>query len=60
MNAYKLNGIAGHVTRQAICKELNIHHTDLYKTVKNIDSKGLVELKDGRKFQIVLKYIGNF
>ena len=55
MNAYKLNGMAGHVTRQVICKELQIHQMDLYKTVKNMNSDGFVELKDGRKFRIVLK-----
>ena len=28
---------AGHLTRQAICKSLNIQHTEIYKIVKSID-----------------------
>lgn len=60
MNSYKLNGMAGHLTRQTIIKSLNITPpTELYKTVKNIDSNGVITLHDGRKFKLELKYLGN-
>jgi hypothetical protein len=59
MNSYKLNGQAGHHFRTAICKFLGIHHTEIYKTVKDIDRNGVIELKDGRKFKIVLEELKN-
>jgi hypothetical protein len=55
MNAYKLNGIVGHICRDAICKELKINHTDIYKEVRNIDSNGTITTKDGKKYELVLK-----
>ena len=57
MNSYKLNGKAGHLFRSAICKHLEIKNTEIYKTVKDIDRNGVIELKDGRKFKIILKEI---
>ena len=58
MNAYKLNGMAGEQFREAICKHLKIHHTEIYKTVKDISRRdGIIELHDGRKFKAVLKEI---
>lgn len=55
MNSYKLNGMAGHLTRQAIIKGLNITSIELYKTVKSIDNNGIIILHDGRKFKLELK-----
>ena len=55
MNSYRLNGMAGHLTRQAIIKGLNITPTELYKTVKSIDNNGIIILHDGRKFKLELK-----
>jgi len=55
MNSYKLNGIVGHVARMAICKGLNIHHTDIYKTVKDIKADGTIYTKDGKKFKLKLE-----
>jgi predicted transcriptional regulator len=55
MNSYRLNGMAGHLTRQAIIKGLNITSTELYKTVKSIDNNGIIILHDGRKFKLELK-----
>ena len=55
MNSWKLNGIAGHLTRQAICKSLNIQHTEIYKIVKSIDDEGIIETTDGKKYQLKLK-----
>lgn len=57
MNSWKLNGIAGHTTRFAICKGLGIPHTDIYKTVKNISPGGIIETKDGKKYKLVLDEI---
>ena len=59
MNSWKLNGIAGHLTRQIIIESLNIVPTELYKTVKSINNNGIITLHDGRKFKLELKYLGN-
>jgi len=55
INSYKLNGIAGHMTRQAICKGLNINFTDIYKIVKSVNNDGIIETTDGKKYQLTLK-----
>lgn len=57
MNSWKLNGQAGHLAKEAITKGLNISFMDLYKTVKNIDNKGIIETKDGKKYKLELKQI---
>jgi predicted transcriptional regulator len=57
MNSWKLNGQAGHHYRSAICKTLNIPHREIYKTVKDIDSKGVITTKDGRRFIMKLEEI---
>jgi len=57
MNSYKLNGMVGHVCRSAICKELKISHTEIYKTVKNIGSDGTIHTKDGRVFKLKLEQV---
>lgn len=63
MNAYKLNGMAGHCFRSAVCKYLNIHWSDIYKTIKSVntgshvDSPTIVETKDGKKYELILKEI---
>lgn len=57
MNAFKFNGQAGHLTRQAIVTSLNIPWTDLYKVVKDINHKGIIETKDGKKYKLILEEI---
>lgn len=57
MNSWKLNGMAGHFFRNAVCKGLGIRHTDIYKEVKNIDQHGVIETKDGKKYHLELKEI---
>jgi hypothetical protein len=59
MNSYKLNGIAGHHFRMAVCKKLGINHTEIYKEVKHIDNNGIIITKDDRKFELTLKQIDN-
>lgn len=55
MNSYKLNSIAGHTCKAAICKSLKIRHVDIYRVVKNIDSNGVIEINDGTKFKLKLE-----
>ncbi len=57
MNSYKLNGHAGHYFRQAVCKGLNIHHTEIYKMLKSVDNNGIIETKDGKKYELQLKLV---
>lgn len=59
MNSYKLNSIAGRMTRFTITKGLNIHFTEIYKVIKAIDNENIITLYDGRKFKLELKYLGN-
>ncbi len=55
MNAYKLNGQAGHHFRVAVCKKLNIRGTEIYKAVKDISRDGVILTKDGKKYKLELK-----
>lgn len=61
MNSYILNGVAGHYFRMTICKFLNIHWKDIYKTVKSISSTEqnpcIIKTKDGKKYELILKEI---
>jgi hypothetical protein len=63
MNAYKLNSNAGIYFRLAVCKSLNIHWTDVYKTIKSVtpgyndNDPTIVETKDGKKYELILKEI---
>lgn len=57
MNSWKLNGMAGHITRCAISQGLEIKHYDIYKTIKNISMNGVIETKDGKKYKLELKEI---
>ena len=57
MNSFKLNGMAGHITRYAISQGLGIQHNDIYKTIKDISMGGIIETKDGKKYKLELKEI---
>jgi len=60
MNSWKLNGIAGHLTREAIINSLNITFSELYKTVKSIysiNNINIIETQDGKKYTLILKEI---
>jgi hypothetical protein len=60
MNSWKLNGRAGHLTRQAIINSLNITDSELYKTVKSIysiNNINIIETQDGKKYTLILKEI---
>lgn len=59
MNSWKLNGIVGHITRSAIVKKLNIHHTEIYRKVKNIDINGVITTNDGKQYKLELTEINN-
>jgi hypothetical protein len=58
MNSWKLNGHAGHIFRKTVCDSLKIHHTEIYRKVKDIDTyKGIITMKDGKKYKLELKEI---
>ena len=57
MNSWKLNGMAGHLTRAAINRGLGIHHTEIYKVVKSIGNDGTIETHDGKKYKLKLEEI---
>lgn len=57
MNSWKLNGIAGHITRYAISQGLEIPHSDIYKTIKDISMDGIIETKEGKRYKLELKEI---
>ena len=54
MNAYKLNGMVGHMARSAICDGLGISHLDIYKSLSCVDHNNVIHAKDGRKFELKL------
>lgn len=55
MNSYKLNSIASHTCKVAICKSLKIRPADIYRVVKNIDLNGIIEINNGTKFKLKLE-----
>jgi hypothetical protein len=55
MNSWKLNSTAGHWFRLAIAKSLNIHFTEVYKSIKVIHYDGIIETPDGKKYELILK-----
>jgi hypothetical protein len=61
MNAYMLNGMAGHYFRTTICKFLKIDWTDIYKTVSKIESTEnnpcIITTKEGKKYELFLKEV---
>jgi DNA-binding IscR family transcriptional regulator len=57
MNSYKFNGIAGHISRQTIARDLKIPLHHIYKTVKSIDYNGIIETHDGKKYVLELKEV---
>ena len=57
MNSWKLNGIAGHITKYAISQGLGIQHNDIYKTIKDISMGGIIETKEGKRYKLELKEI---
>ena len=57
MNSYKLNSIAGHEFRSAICKFFGIRHSDIYSFIKDIDRNGVITLSNGQKFTLTLEEV---
>jgi|TARA_R110000851_G_scaffold146223_1_gene285849 predicted transcriptional regulator len=57
MNSWKLNSTIGHHARVAVCRDLNISHSNIYKTVKDIDHTGIIKTKDGKKYKLKLEEI---
>lgn len=59
MNAYRFNGMAGWLTRIAICKGLSIPNTLIYKKVKDILSDGKLLMDDGKLYELTLTEVKN-
>lgn len=57
MNSYKFHGMTGHLVRQAIVTSLNVPFSGIYKTIKDINTNGIITLSDGRKFKLELTQI---
>jgi hypothetical protein len=59
MNSWKLNAIAGHHYRKAICDNLGCEYSRIYKEVKSISPNGEILTAEGKKFKIILKEVKN-
>ena len=57
MNSWKLIGIVGQLTREAINKGLGIQSTEIYKVVKSISTDGTIETHNGKKYKLKLEEI---
>jgi hypothetical protein len=57
MTRYRLNGIAGHCFRKAICEGLKISSTEVHRTIKNISIGGIITTKEGKKYKLELKEV---
>ncbi len=49
-----MNGQAGHHLRNAIAISLEIHQSQVYKEIIDIDLKGIVSTKNGKTYKIRL------
>lgn len=54
MNSWKMNSNAGHILKDAIAVSLEIHYSQVYKEVVDIDSKGHVFTRSGKTYKIRL------
>jgi len=54
MNSWKMNSNAGHILRDAIAISLEVHHSQVYKEVVDIDLKGIVSTNNGKTYKIRL------
>lgn len=58
MNSWKYQSDAKQLTTLAITKGLNITHTEIYRALKGFNfHTGIIETKNGKKYQLVLKEI---
>jgi hypothetical protein len=57
MNAFKFNSMCGVLVRSVVCKQLDIHWTDVYKNVDNVKTNGEIHTKDGKIYKLQLKEI---
>lgn len=53
MNPWKLNSISGFLFRQAICRKFNIHHTEVYKQIREVNGEIILD-KNGKKYSLEL------
>ena len=56
MNSWKLNNLAGHAFRLAICNSLGLPFSLIYITVKSVE-KDIITTKNGKKYKLVLEEI---
>lgn len=57
MNAYHYHGQAGRFLTNAIAKGLGIAYSNVLKVVKELHNGGVIETKDGKKYQLTLTEI---
>lgn len=58
MNSWKLNGISGHMFRQAIINYFKLEPSSIYRAIKDIDNvNNTVTMYDGKKYKLTLKEI---
>jgi hypothetical protein len=54
MNSWKMNSNAGHILRDAIAISLEVHQSQVYKEIVDIDLKGIVSTRNGKTYKIRL------
>ncbi len=54
MNSWKMNSNAGYHLKNAIAISLEVHHSQVYKEVVDIDLKGNVSTRNGKTYKIRL------
>jgi hypothetical protein len=57
MNAWRLNGLAGHYFRTAIANAWKIPLSMIYKQVHDITNEGHIVRRDGKVFKLTLTEI---
>lgn len=55
MNSWKMNANIGTICKRVIIDKLGINFYEIYKAVKNITNTGIIETRDGKKYQLKLE-----
>jgi hypothetical protein len=58
MNSWRVNGISGHMFRQAIINYFKLEPSSIYRAIKDVDCvNSIVTMYDDRKYKLTLEEI---
>jgi hypothetical protein len=58
MNSWRVNGISGHMFRQAVINYFKLEPSSIYRAIKDVDCiNSIVTMYDDRKYKLTLEEI---